>query len=728
MDLTMAKGSYIFFIIKIITFNLKQHFFNFIMLITCLIIQLSYFCIVPFVYKRIFDVAIPEKNITDLIYLLILIAVLFILLSIVNYLQTKLTTRFGISVVNQLRLQLYRRSQNLNVDCNKKTEEKLLKCFSEDLPFLEQALVFNAWTAFQYLIISILSICLLFLVNWQIATIVLVLAPFIYIYPKFFQKMSDKHLTIKKQLESITSIAEKEAINMRNTIKLINIKSYKRKQFKQLLKEIAKISYLCNMNISLTIKSTVVGINIISFVILAIGVYWIMLNEMTLGSLMAAIFISGNLTAAINIILSSYPNLNRGNQSLKHVFELISENIGQSQFYGQTSFPPLPKNILLNNVNLVRGKKHVLFNINLKIQAGHEVAFVGLSGAGKTTLLQLLLREFIPTSGNILIDDIDLNSFSSHSLYEQIRVVPQNPQFFETTIKENIRLGRLDATDEEIINAAKNAAINEEILALPLGYDTPISERSGLSGGQLQRVAIARTLVSNPTILLLDEITSSLDSITASILTKNLMKSSYQHTLICVTHRLQSVVNMDYIYVLDKGKIVEEGTHRSLLKQNGWYSKLWEKQHGIILSDDLNHAKINISWLKSIPFFQQFDENILTRLSEEFLLEKVEAETILFDEGDFGNKFYIIAVGQVEISQLDKTKQARKSIAQLTEGDFFGELALLFSKTRSARATTKSDCILLTLYSYQFNKFVKLLPEKLKNKLSEVVKKRTKAS
>ena len=257
-------------------------------------------------------------------------------------------------------------------------------------------------------------------------------------------------------------------------------------------------------------------------------------------------------------------------------YELVdSRNIFTKKINGEVSFDNVTYIYKNNNAK-------VLDNFNLKIPAGEKIAIVGSSGAGKTTFVRLILRLFNLTSGKISIDGVDISSVSQESLREQIAFVPQDPVLFHRTLIENIRYGRRDATDEEVMAAAHLAHCDKFINALPEGYKTYVGERGvKLSGGERQRVAIARAILKNAPILILDEATSSLDSSSEALIQDALHNLIKGKTTIVIAHRLSTIREMDRIIVLEKGKIIEDGTHEELIKkEGGLYKKLWDLQAG----------------------------------------------------------------------------------------------------------------------------------------------------
>jgi ATP-binding cassette subfamily B protein len=236
------------------------------------------------------------------------------------------------------------------------------------------------------------------------------------------------------------------------------------------------------------------------------------------------------------------------------------------------------------------GTDPLFSNKSVTIQPGQKVGLVGYSGSGKTTFMNLLLRLFDLQSGHILIDGQDIANVTQNSLRNALTLIPQDPSLFHRSLMENIRYGRADATDAQVIVAAQQAHAHDFILALSKGYDTLVGERGvKISGGQRQRIAIARAILKNAPILLLDEATSALDSFTEGQIQESLFNLMEGKTTIVIAHRLSTLLNMDRILVMNKGKIVEDGSHEELLRKRGLYQSLWEAQVGGFLPDFVSH-------------------------------------------------------------------------------------------------------------------------------------------
>ncbi len=241
-----------------------------------------------------------------------------------------------------------------------------------------------------------------------------------------------------------------------------------------------------------------------------------------------------------------------------------------------------------------KGTEPLFNNKNVTIKSGQKVGLVGYSGGGKSTFVNLILRLYDVTDGAILIDGQDIKNVTQDSLHANIAMIPQDPSLFNRSLMDNIRYGRIEASDEEVIEAAKKAHAHEFIVQLPNGYESLVGERGvKLSGGQRQRIAIARAILKNAPILILDEATSQLDSVTEGLIQGSLWHLMQGKTTIVIAHRLSTLLHMDRIMVFDQGKIVEDGTHTELLSKRGLYKTLWDAQVGGFLGDEKGDARNN---------------------------------------------------------------------------------------------------------------------------------------
>ena len=328
--------------------------------------------------------------------------------------------------------------------------------------------------------------------------------------------------------------------------------------------------------------------------VLIVGMIWILGHGFMNERISAAAFVSGMGTLFVLIAQI---------KSLHHVIRDMMEAIGaireglieigtphdiQEKDQTDTDIQlALKKDIELRDVSFnYQNSKSILNDIQLTIPEGQKIGIVGPSGAGKTTLMALLLRLWDVEKGSITIGGVNIKEMPSSMIRQQMALIPQDTSLFHRSLMDNIRYGRLDATDEEVIEASKKAYAHDFISELPEGYDTLVGERGvKLSGGQRQRIAIARAILKDPPILILDEATSALDSESEELIQQSLKRLMGEKTVIAIAHRLSTIAHLDRLIVMDQGRIVQDGTHAELTQQDGLYSKLWNMQSGGFLGE-----------------------------------------------------------------------------------------------------------------------------------------------
>lgn len=314
--------------------------------------------------------------------------------------------------------------------------------------------------------------------------------------------------------------------------------------------------------------------------VLVAGGYYVAVGKLKAADLAVYALYINVVVSPINILVEFLETFQKGFAGFKRFVEIIDTDTEIKDSPDAEILSYVKGKIEYNNVDFsYDGNSEILNNLNLTIEPGKTVALVGASGGGKTTICSLLPRFYDVTGGSIKIDGKDIRSLTQQSLRKAIGIVQQDVYLFGSTFKENIAYGKIGASDEEIIDAAKKANIHDFIMSLPEGYDTNVGERGvRLSGGQRQRISIARVFLKNPKILILDEATSALDNESERYIQNSLDELAKGRTTLVIAHRLSTIVNADKIYVIEKGSVKENGTHKELLEKNGIYSKYYNMQ------------------------------------------------------------------------------------------------------------------------------------------------------
>jgi ATP-binding cassette subfamily B protein len=421
---------------------------------------------------------------------------------------------------------------------------------------------------------------ILFIQNWKLALVSIIMiilyAILILAYRKPIETSNRKVMENGARVESYL----KESIDGIEAVKSVCAEKQVKSKAKEKFDAFVKSAFYNNM-ISISQDSIAGTIELVgTVIILWIGFSMVISNFTSVGSLITFYMLLGYFTSPIKNLIELQPTIQTAIVAADRLNDIL--DLDAEDYYQHNNTEILP-NILewkIENLNFRYGNNElILHNVNMNVKKGEKVAIVGESGCGKTTLVKLLLKFYTPESGVINLDSQNINTFSVHSIRQTVAYVSQNTFLFADTIMNNLKLGNSNISDEEIIKACKISKADDFIQALPLGYQTPLDENgSNLSGGQKQRLAIAKAILRNPQLLILDEATSHLDTITESAIKDTIFSLESNLTCIIIAHRLSTIKNCDKIYVMDKGTIIESGTHNELLSKNGYYARLWEAQ------------------------------------------------------------------------------------------------------------------------------------------------------
>src|SRR5277367_5129364 len=538
--------------------------------------------IMPLSLKFLIDDALGEEDFEALVEILSVLAVAGIVTSIVAVWYERWDARLAASLISDVRLRLFEHVQNLPAAYFARTKRgEILSRFSVDLAAFEGSIKGFANSAALPFFELIAGIILMLFLNWQLAAISLLVFPITLIGPRILtpkavqanyeQKLNESALLGMVQENVATQAVVKAFMLQRKTLGWFTMRNDDARR------KIASATFLSTM----VERTVTISVLLLHLVVLAIGAYLATKGQITIGTFVT--FESAFWEVSYNIahVMHFIPVSIQSAAAVRHVEELLDAPTRGADRPGAPDLPRITNDITFDHVTFQYegGQAAVLDNLSLKLNVGKTVAIVGPSGSGKSTLLNLILRLYVPDEGRLTIDGVDIRKVTSESLRRSMSVVFQENMLFNMSVKENIRLGKEGATDDEVVEAARKAEIHRYIMSLPQKYDTSVGERGDtLSGGQRQRIAIARAIVRDPSILLLDEATSALDQTTEAAINRTLLKVAEGRTMIWSTHRLTSVVEMDEIIVISGGKAIERGSHAKLLAANGVYRRLWDDQ------------------------------------------------------------------------------------------------------------------------------------------------------
>ena len=502
--------------------------------------------------------------------------------SLFQYLYGVLWRNLAQTVQHELRLDVYGHIQNLEMGWFlEQSKGNLMAIMNDDVNQLERFLDEGATDLLHVATTVIVISALFFIIDWRVALFSIAPIPLILWGSFRFQsRIAPRYADVRLKAGNIGTLLEN------NLTGITTIKSFtgEEREFERL--RITSEDY-CESNRS-AIKLSASFVPLIRMAIL-IGFTATLLfgGELTLngtievGEFSILVFMTQRLLWPLTRLGATFDLYQRAMASTNRVLNLLETEISMKD--GDKILNDVKGRVSVESLNFAYPERDsTLEDVNLEIPDGSTVAIVGPTGSGKTTLVRLLLRFYDPKNGSIKVDEIDVREIKLSSLRQSIALVSQRVTLFPESVKENIRYGNLDATDEEIENAAEVAEATEFIHTLPNGFDTKIGEGGyKLSGGQRQRLSIARAVLKDAPILILDEATSSVDNETEAALQRSLAQISEGRTTLIIAHRLSTIRNADNIFVLENGKVIESGTHDELVLKDRMYKRLWDVQTGM---------------------------------------------------------------------------------------------------------------------------------------------------
>lgn len=636
---------------------------------------LGFTLVFPFVFRALVDDALPRGDVDRILTLLGVLAAALVVSLLAGVRRAYLSAYVSASVVQDLRSRLFDHLQTLSPGWFDRYEQGDVQSrFFADVDEVEAGLSKVATDGvFQVLTLLVAGVVLLVL-SPLLGGIVLVAAPAVaLVYRRMSAGSLERSTAVQGRRGALLSVTS-ENYSAQPVVKAFGLERREGERFRRAAGRLFDAQVRMHVFGGLFTLSVRGIVTLLRLVVLALGVWLILRGQLTLGGLVAFMSIMGEVLAPVTELAGVGQQVQASTGALLRVNEVLDSEPDVADPPDAEPLPPLSEELRLQDVSVsYRPGEPVLKNVSCRIPAGARVAFVGPSGAGKSTVLGLLLRLRDPDEGVVRVDGRDLRSVTLASWREQVAVVFQDTFLFDTSLRENIRLGRPSATDDEVEEAARAAEADGFITEMPGGFDAlPGEGGRRLSGGQRQRIAIARSLLRDPRLLLLDEATSALDPRTERLIGTTLERVAEGRTTVAVTHRLTTAMNSDRIFVLVGGELVEEGIHDELLARGGTYAGMWADQTGgrppAREPFDTGRA------LSRVPLFADLGTEQLARVAARLHAEELTpGERLSEDAG----KLVMIRRGRARVRVDGAALPSHGAGLELQPGDYFGLAAVL---------------------------------------------------
>ena len=549
--------------------------------VVCIIMAAGANLYLPWIIKDMIDDVLMSKDMVMLNLIAAGILVVMFTRGVFYYGQSYLVSYVGQRVIIDVRSVLFRKFQRMPLSYyDKQQTGTVMSYITNDVAVMQSAIVDNLIELVTEGSILIGSLAMMIYLDWKLSLLTLMTIPLVGFAMKIFgRKLKRSSTVIQERVAEITSLLQ-ESISAIRVVKSFVRESYEIKRFEEQNWRNFQAA-MKNVKLSSLLTPTVEFLAAIAVTFIVwFGGYEVVNEVITAGELVAFLTYAVNLANPVKRLSRVYAAIQKAMAAAERVFDIMDLDEKITDVPGAKPLPPIKGKVEFKDITFsYKEGQPALQHISLKAEPGQMIALVGPSGSGKSTIANLIPRFYDVDSGEITIDDHDIRQVTADSLREQIGLVPQETMLFSTSVMENIRYGRLEATDEEVIEAAKAANAEEFIKELPEGYDTKLGERGlNLSGGQRQRLAIARAILKNPRVLILDEATSALDTESEKIVQDALDNLMVGRTSFVIAHRLSTIFNADQIFVVENGHLREHGTHEELLAAGGLYSNLYNIQ------------------------------------------------------------------------------------------------------------------------------------------------------
>ncbi len=518
---------------------------------------------------------------TALTGVIITLVLLYVGSAVFGYIQGRIVVGIGVRVAYELRRDIQSKIARLPFSYfDKKTYGEVLSRITNDVDVVAS----NLYQCINEVISSGITIIgyivMMFVVSWQMAIAALLILPVSFFIAEFIAKKSIKHFKTQQEYLGHVNGHIEEIYTNHTMVKMFNAEQESEREFTEYNKTLYRAVWRAQF-LSGTIQPSMQFVNNLGFIVVCVlGGFLVVKGSLNIGGIQAFIQYMKNFGQPIQQLANISSVLQSLAASSERVFEFLGEEEETEDVTKPVAIENVRGNVEFKNVHFGYNKdKIIINNFSAKVSEGQKVAIVGPTGAGKTTMVKLLMRFYDINSGAVYVDGVNIAEMRREDLRSVFGMVLQDTWTFNGTIMDNIRYGRLDASDSDVINAAKSAQVDHFVRTLPDGYNTVLDEESNnISIGQKQLITIARAFLANPKVLILDEATSSVDTRTEILIQGAMSRLMHGRTSFVIAHRLSTIKDADLILVMNNGDIVEQGTHNELLSRGGFYYKLYYSQ------------------------------------------------------------------------------------------------------------------------------------------------------
>jgi ABC-type multidrug transport system fused ATPase/permease subunit len=673
-----------------------------------MLVGIGYTIALPLSFKYLFDTIIPKQSLGRLGVFVAVLFAIFVANAVVTVRRSYVTTLVNQRVLFGLQERMFERLQRLSHDFYGRAKVgDLMSRLSQDLNTVQEATTAVLSQGVFLVLCGAAAAVTAIVLSPLLGALVLVVVPlFSLSYLLLLSRIRAASREVGTVYGQVASTMH-ENLSAHSLVKALGLEtraiaSY-RSRLGVLLRAIMRVALLG----SIFEASVGMAVTLGQLLVLGAGGYLVIEGHLSVGTLVAFVGLLPTFFQPIVTLADVGQQIQQATGAIDRMLEVLEEPVSVADSPAADTLARVTGEIRLEQVAFgYDADRQVLHDLSMRIPAGTHVAIVGPSGSGKSTVVNLLLRFWDPQGGRVLFDGRDLREVALASIRDQVGLVFQETFVFDTTLRENVALAREGASDVEVEAAVRAAQLESWVETLPNGLDTLLGERGvRMSGGQRQRLAIARAVLRDPAILVLDEATSALDARTEAEILETLDELARGRTTVSITHRLTLSARSDHIFVLDDGRVVEEGTHNELVRAGGTYQQLYDEQMAHV-SAGLEPIGIESARLRTIPLFTDLGDDEIARLAQRLTAERHEAGSEIVRQGEEGGKLCFVASGQVEVLVPDNGGD--RQINLLDAGEFFGEMSLL---SGAPRAATVRTTMTTELYSLSRADFLALLEQ-----------------